>query len=138
MTLKGTLKSKVSYRIKRSKDSVFLRENFKDIGGYDQIGRILRELIEDGLLVSLGYGVYARTKKSRINNHLIPEKPLQELAKDVIRKLGMKSLPSSAERAYNEGRTTQVPTGRVIGIKGRIARKIGYNGNYVSFEQCTG
>ena len=32
------------------------------------------------------------------------------------------------------GKTTQVPTGPVIAVKGRISRKIGYGGTYVSYE----
>jgi hypothetical protein len=38
------------------------------------------------------------------------------------------------DRDYNAGRTTQVPTGRLIAIKGRVSRKIGYNGSYINFE----
>lgn len=135
MALKGTLKSRVSYRIKRSRSSVFVRKDFDDIGGYDQIGRILRQLVEEGFLISLGYGAYARTRKSKISGNLITEKPLQDLAKELMNKLGVKTTQSTSEKAYNEGISTQVPTGRVIGVKGRVARKIGYKGKYISFEQ---
>ena len=117
MSLKDTLESRVSYRIKRSKDSVFLRKDFEDIGGYDQIGRILRQLVGKGVLIYLGYGTYARARQSTISGNLVPEKPLPELAKEAMRKLGVKTTPSTAEKAYNAGRTTQVPTGRVIGVK---------------------
>jgi hypothetical protein len=41
---------------------------------------------------------------------------------------------SSYDQAYNQGQTTQVPTERVIGVKGRVARKIGYEGKYITFE----
>ena len=34
-------------------------------------------------------------------------------------------------------KTTQVPTGPVIAVKGRISRKIGYGGAYVSYEPAT-
>ncbi|PCI37244.1 MAG: hypothetical protein COB46_13725 [Rhodospirillaceae bacterium] len=135
MALKGTLESRVSYRIKRSHASVFLRKDFADIGGYDQIGRILRKLVKDERLINLGYGAYARAQKSRISGNLIPERPLQELAKEIMRKLGVKTVPSTAERAYNQGQSMQVPAGRVVGVKGRVARKIGYNGKYISFEK---
>lgn len=56
---------------------------------------------------------------------------MPELAKEAMRKLGIKTAPSTAEKAYNAGRTTQVPTGRVIGVKGRVAHKLGYNGKYM-------
>jgi hypothetical protein len=135
MALSGTLQSRVSYRIKRSKDSVFLREDFNDIGGYDQIGRVLRQLVKNETLIDLGYGTYARAKKSAISGKIVPEKPLRELAQEAMQKLGVKTMPSTAEQAYNAGKSTQVPTGRVIGVQGRVARKIGYDGKYISFEK---
>lgn len=135
MPIKDTLKGKISYRVKRSKTPVFVRDDFKDIGGYDQVGRVLRGLVREGSLVSLGYGTYARSKKSSISGKVIPEAPLPELAKGLLKKLGIKVVPSSAERAYNSGKSTQVPTGRVIGVKGRVVRRIGYNGRYISFEK---
>jgi hypothetical protein len=46
-------------------------------------------------------------------------------------------VPSSYDRAYNEGKTSQIPTGRVIGVKGRVVRKIGYDGKYVTFEHIS-
>ncbi|ACL02853.1 DUF6088 family protein [Desulfatibacillum aliphaticivorans] len=137
MPVKNTLESKITYRVKRSKTPVFVRDDFKDIGGYDQVGRILRGLVKKGVLVSLGYGAYARSKRSSVSGAVVPEKPLPELAKELLKKLGVKVVPSSAERAYNSGKTTQVPTGRVIGVKGRIVRRIGYNGRYISFEKVS-
>lgn len=135
MPVKDTLEGKITYRVKRSKTSVFVRDDFKDIGGYDQVGRVLRGLVKKELLVSLGYGTYARSKKSSVSGAVVPEKPLPELAKELLKKLGVKVVPSSAERAYNSGKSTQVPTGRVIGVKGRIMRRIGYKGRYISFEK---
>lgn len=135
MPIKDTLEGKITYRIKRSKTPVFVRDDFKDIGGYDQVGRILRGLVKNGLLISLGYGTYARSRKSSISGAVVPEEPLPELAKKLLKKLGIKVVPSSAERAYNSGKSTQVPTGRVIGVKGRIVRRIGYKGKYISFEK---
>ena len=134
MPIKNTLEGKITYRVKRSKSPVFVRDDFKDIGGYDQVGRILRGLVKKELLISLGYGVYARSKKSSISGVVVPERPLPELAKELLEKIGVKIVPSSAERAYISGKSTQVPTGRMIGVKGRIVRRIGYNGRYISFE----
>ncbi len=135
MPIKDTLEGRIAYRVKRSKTPVFMRNDFKDIGGYDQVGRILRGLVKKDLLISLGYGTYARSKKSSVSGAVVPERPLPELAKDLLKKLGVKVVPSSAEKAYNSGISTQVPTGRVIGVKGRVVRRIGYNGRYVSFEK---
>ena len=120
MPIKNTLEGKITYRVKRSKTPVFVRDDFKDIGGYDQVGRILRNLVKKGLLVGLGYGTYARSRKSSVSGTIVPEKPLPELARDLLKKLGVKIASSSAEKAYNSGKSTQVPTGRVIGLRAEL------------------
>jgi len=52
MPIKDTLEGKITYRVKRSKTPVFVRDDFKDIGGYDQVGRILRGLVKKTSLFS--------------------------------------------------------------------------------------
>ena len=59
---------------------------------------------------------------------------LPRLGREAVKRLGIKVVPSKMEEEYNSGKSTQVPTGRVIGVEGRISRKIGYQGVYVSFE----
>jgi len=137
MPIRDTIEGRVTYRIRRCKTPVFVRDDFKDIGGYDQVGRVLRGLVKKDFLINLGYGAYARSKRSSVSGAIVPEKPLPELAKALLKKLGVEAAPSSAEKAYNSGKSTQVPTGRVIGVKGKIARRIGYNGKYISFEKVT-
>ena len=88
------------------------------------------------MLIKIGQGVYARSKTSRLTGKVTLERPIQELAKMALSKLKVKVAPSSYDKAYNEGKTTQVPTGRVIGVKGRVSRKIGYNGKYISYERA--
>jgi hypothetical protein len=51
-----------------------------------------------------------------------------------LERLGVEVVPSALESDYNVGKTTQVPTGRMIAIRGRVNRKIGYGGAYVSYE----
>ena len=67
----------------------------------------------------------AKAKKSPITGELVPVVPLAELAKEVLARLGIQTALSCMEKDYNTGKTTQVPTGRVIAVKGRISRKIG-------------
>ena len=136
MSVKQTLRNRMSYRIKRSAVPVFVPDDFRDLSDNDQIGRVFRNFIKSGFLIKIGQGIYARSKLSKLTGKPTLEKPIQDLAKDALEKLGVKVMPSSFEQAYNEGQTTQVPTGRVIGVKGRVSRKIGYNGRYVTFEQA--
>lgn len=129
-----TLSYKVSARIARKNNAVFVREDFEDIGGYDQIGRILRQLATEGKLIKIGYGLYAKAKRSTLTGELVPVLPLPTLAKEALERLGVEIGTSRLEKDYNAGITTQVPTGRKIAIKGRVSRKIGYNGAYISYE----
>lgn len=133
----NTLKSKIKYRLSRSKETVFTPQDFFDLSGRDQVGRVLRSLVAEGTLLKVGYGLYTKTRKSTVTGNVVPEKGLPDLAKEALNKLGVEVGPSSAELAYNSGQSTQVPTGRVIGVKGRVSRKIGYNGKYVTLERLS-
>ena len=130
-----TLETKLLKRIDRKRGDVFLRSDFGDLGGYDQVGRALRELVREGRLVKIGQGLYARARPSLTNGEPIPVGGLGAL-KQALRRVGVETLPSKLERAYNSGETTQVPTGRVVGVSRRVRRKIGYGGFSLSFERA--
>lgn len=137
MDKKRKLKDKIMIRISLKKCAVFLREDFEDLGGYDQIGRILRQLAREGKIIKIGYGLYAKAKISPLTGKLVPVLALPTLAREAIERLGLQTSPSRLEQEYNAGRTTQVPTGRLIAVNGRISRRIGYNGTYVSYEAAS-
>lgn len=136
MTCKNTLESRMSYRIARKAQRVFLREDFTDLGrGYRQIGRVLQKFVKEGKLVSIGYGLYARTRLSSVTGNVITDGPLPWLAKEFLDRRNIKVVPASAEVAYNSGASTQVPTGRAIGVRSRISRRIGFGGAFISYEK---
>ncbi|MDN5214693.1 DUF6088 family protein [Fulvivirgaceae bacterium BMA12] len=137
MPIKQTLEGKMRYRIKRGRDSVYIPSDFFDLSDRDQVGRVLRQFIKKGMLIKLGQGIYARAKLSSLTGKPVPEKDLRSLALEALKKLGIKTAPSSQEQAYNRGQSTQVPTGRVIGVRDRISRTIGYNGRFIKYERIT-
>lgn len=137
MPIKNTLEGKMQYRIKRSKSSVFIPSDFFDLSDRDQVGRVFRKLVAKGLLIKIGQGIYARTKISKINQKPIPEKDIRSLAIEALEKYGVKVVESTYDKAYNNGNTTQVPTGRVIGVRQRVSREIGFNGKYIKFEKIS-
>jgi hypothetical protein len=136
MKTRQTLERRITSRIAKKKADVFVRDDFTDLGGYDQVGRSLRNLVAKKKLLKVGYGLYARAARSPLTGRTVPRVGLREIACQALDRLNVKTAPSSYERAYNAGRTTQVPTGRVIGVTGRISRKIGYDGKYVTFERA--
>ena len=65
----------------------------------------------------------------------MPVKGLATL-NEALQRVGVETLPTRLERAYNAGETTQVPTGRVVGVTRRVRRKIGYGDFTLSFERA--
>ena len=108
--------------------------DFLDLSDRDQVMRALRKLIAKNLIMKVGQGVYVKAKESKLTGKIIPQIGLAEIGKAVAKKLNIKVLPSRYELWYNEGKTTQVPSGKVIAIKGTILRKIGFNGVYIIYE----
>jgi hypothetical protein len=130
-----TLETKLLNRIERKRGDVFLRADFEDLGGYDQVGRALRTLIRKRELVKVGQGLYARARASSINGEAIPAKGLATL-NEALQRVGVETVLTRLEQAYNAGQTTQVPTGRVVGVRRRVRRKIGYGDVTLSFERA--
>jgi hypothetical protein len=127
MPRRRTLREKIEARIDRKKgDSVFLTREFASLGGEDQVLRALRGLVRDGRLVRLGYGVYGRAIISRLSGEPLLYSPtgLRGAAREALTKLGVEWEPTEAERAYNEGRSTQIPVNPVLRVKGRFSRRL--------------
>ena len=135
MKYSKTIEGKMAIRIARKQSSVLLREDFDDLGGYDQVGRALLALTKKGKLIKIGYGLYAKAKISPLTGNTVPIEPLPALAQRALDRLGASPKPSRAATDYQEGRSTQVPTGRLINVNKRISRKIAYNNIAVSYER---
>ena len=130
------LENRVLKRLARKGGDVFLRDDFSDLGGYDQVGRVLRHLVRTGQLVKIGHGLYTRAAPSPFDGTPTPVKGLRALAAEALGRLGIETAPTRLEQDYRAGRTTQVPAGRVIAVNKRVRRRIGYNGTFLSFERA--
>ena len=134
-TMIQPLKTRLLKRIARKRGDVFLRADFDDLGGYDQVGRVLRQLVRQGALMKIGFGLYARAVQSPFSDSPVPPQGLTTLT-EALKRLEIKTAPSRLEQDYIAGRTTQVPTGRVVAVARRVRRKLGYNGFFLSFERA--
>jgi hypothetical protein len=130
-----TLEDRLLKRIDRKRGDVFLRADFEDLGGYDQVGRALRKIMSEGRLVRIGQGLYARARPSITSGEPVPARGLATLT-EAFDRVGIKTVPTRLEQAYNAGETTQVPTGRVVGVTRRVRRRIGYGGINLNFERA--
>jgi Family of unknown function (DUF6088) len=133
-----TLREKIEARIARKKgEDVFLTREFTDLGGEDQVLRALRGLMREGHLVRLGYGVYGRAFKSRLSGKPVLQSSngFISAARQALDKLGVEWEPTESERAYNEGRSTQVPVNPVVRVKGRFSRQLRYGNSELVLER---
>jgi len=129
MPRRKTLRDRIEDRITRKKsDDVFLTREFADLADEDQVLRALRGLVRDERLVRLGYGVYGRAVKSRLSGQpmLYSSNGFIGAARQALDKLGVEWEPVESERAYNEGRSTQVPVNPVVRVRGRFQRRLRY------------
>src|ERR1700732_4835807 len=127
MRRQKTLRERIETRIARKRgEDVFLPREFADLGGEDQVLRVLRGLTRKGRLVRLGYGVYGRAITSKLSGEPILYSPngFARAARPALTKLGVKWDPTEPERAYNEGRSMQVPVNPAVRVKGRFSRRL--------------
>lgn len=113
---------------------IYLTSDFSYLGTRYQIRKEINRLIESGELIRISKGVYARGIKSKLTGEIIPELPLPMLARAALKRLGIQTAPSMLEASCNSGTTTQVPTGRLIGITKPSKRKITWDGVTIKFE----
>jgi hypothetical protein len=116
---------------------LFLTREFRDPGGEDQVVRALRDLVRDGSLVRLGYGVYGHAETSRLSGEpmLAARGGFLDAARQALGKLGVAWEPTAFQRAYNAGRSTQVPVNPAVRVKGRFARRLRYQNTELRLER---
>lgn len=133
----GTLREKVAARIAARRDDVFLPGEFRDLGGEDQVLRALRALVRDGRLIRLGYGVYGRAETSRLSGKpmLAARGGFIGAVRQALDKLGVSWEPTESQRAYNEGRSTQVPVNPAVRVKRRFQRRLRYQDAELRLER---
>jgi hypothetical protein len=137
MGRRPTLRQRIEARIAKRRDNAFLTREFLDLGGERQVLRALRELTDNGKLIRLGYGVYGRAEISPLTNKpMLAGDGFGPVSRQVLDKLRVPWEPTTAERDYNEGRSTQVPmTPRVRLRNSRFSRKLRYNTMELTIER---
>lgn len=133
----GTMKleERMLRSIRQRNSNVVFRSEFSRMGSSSQVTEVLKSLQAKGILVRIGTGVYAKTRKSSITGAIIPAGSLETLATEALKKMGVQVRAGSAAAEYNSGRTTQLP-GAFVANTGdrRITRKIAVGGRAVVYE----
>tara|TARA_Y100000296_G_scaffold30460_1_gene35428 strand:- start:323 stop:844 length:522 start_codon:yes stop_codon:yes gene_type:complete len=122
-----TIQDRIKTRVKRSKRSVFLRSDFKDIADYDQVGRGLRSLAREGLLMKIGYGLYARARVNRITGKLMPDNAAgaDGVLIEAMERLDVDYKFDDLSNMNFSGQSTQIPASvKIVPTDPRFTRKI--------------
>ncbi|HDL8116186.1 TPA: S-adenosylhomocysteine hydrolase [Yersinia enterocolitica] len=121
-----TIKERIQTRLKRSKRYVFTRDDFKDIADYDQIGRVLCNLVKEGLLLRVGYGLYTKARKNSITGKIMPASPggSDAVILESLDRLNVDYTLDASTTKYIKGETTQVPAYTQVKTSPRFKRAL--------------
>jgi hypothetical protein len=136
MMAKATSKDRILASLTRSKNSVFLREEFNRFGNYRQVCRVVKELLDEGRIVRLGYGTYVKARPSTISGKPVPDGSLVNIGMEAMKKLGIEVSPGKDMQALIRGESTQVPMLPILNIgKARVSRKLSLGSRSLVYEK---
>lgn len=83
------LRDKLRKALGRKRTNGFLRADFVDLGSEAQLSRALRNLVDEGAVVKIGVGIYAKAKRSALSGKPMHDRQLpivqrQYLPHDVL------------------------------------------------------
>jgi len=133
------LQERMLRAIKLRPGNVILRKELAGLGSASQVTDALKSLLARSVLVRIGTGVYAKTRKSSVTGSIIPAGSLETLGIEALRKLRVPVSPGKAAAAYNAGTTTQIPGAFVANTgRRRISRRISVGGRSLKYENDYG
>lgn len=137
MARPNSIQEKIESRVAKRDDAVFLTREFNDLGEKRQVLRALAKSVEQGKLIRLGYGVYGKAEQSTLSGKpmLAARQGFLDASRQALTKLGVDWEPGQWEKAYNEGRSTQIPMNAAVRIKGRFSRRLSYRGKALVVER---
>jgi hypothetical protein len=136
MMAKATIKDRILASLRTSNSKVFFREEFNDFGNYRQVSRVIKELLDEGRILRLGYGTYVKARPSSTSGKPVPDDSLVNIGMEAMKKLGIKVSAGKDMQALISGATTQVPMLPVINIgKARVCRKLSLGSRSLVYEK---
>ncbi|GLQ71173.1 DUF6088 family protein [Vibrio penaeicida] len=107
-----TAVERVYQKIKRSRRYVFERKDFDGFASYDQIGRALRQLVKQGELIKLGYGLYTKARMNSLTGRPMPTNPggSDALMREILKMKGVDFEMDSLSLQSLSGESTQIPS----------------------------
>ncbi len=127
-------KSNILDYIMRLPGNIVLRSDVNKMGTPRKISRNLKSLINEGKLIKLGYGIYAKTEQNPYLSTNIIKSGFTAASLEALDRLGIKWEPGKFIKDYNEGRSTQVPANFSVRLKTRYRGTIKDGERILKFE----
>lgn len=106
-----TATDRIAQKIKRSRRYVFERKDFYGYASYDQIGRVLKKLVDKGVLMKIGYGLYTKSTINSLTSKPMPSNPggTDAIMREILKLRGVDfELDAMSLKSIN-GQSTQIP-----------------------------
>jgi hypothetical protein len=133
---KATSKDRILASLRASNSKVFLREEFNRFGNYRQVCRVVKELLDEGRILRLGYGTYVKARPSTISGKPVPDDSLVNIGMEAMKKLGIKVNAGKDMQALISGESTQVPMLPIVNIgNARVCRKLSLGTRSLVYEK---
>ena len=131
----ATTRERLQRSVAARQGEVVLRRDLHGLGSASQVSRGLKQLVDDGKLVRIGLGVYAKATPSRLSGQPAPRQTLEVLAAETFARLGIAWQQGKAQRLYNAGLTTQVPWRTTFNTSPRrVTRRLQVGKGVVEYE----
>jgi len=131
---KNSFRNSLLEVIKKMSGAVVLRKDVEFLGSDRQVSRGIKALVEDGVLVKLGLGVYAKARESQYLGRPVIRAGFTDACIEALERLGVRWEVCQAIKDYNEGKSRQVPARFEIRLKSRFRRKLAYGNQMLRIE----
>ncbi len=131
---KNTFREKLLQKIQGMQKEVLIWSDFKKFGSSRQISRALKDLIDDGQLVRIGRGIYAKATSSKYIDEPIITIGFEKSCIEALKRFNVEWELSQLIKDYNAGKSKQVPAQMEVRLKTRFRRKLTYGNRQFRFE----
>lgn len=129
------LEDRMRRSITQRQSTVVLRSEFAGMGSAAQVGRVLARLVDDGKLVKISKGAFAKTRINKFTGKPTPAATLEAISAELFAKLGIDVAPSRLVEDYNSGKSTQIPPTTIVNTGSRrITRKVTVGNRSIAYE----
>ncbi|HIF9279775.1 TPA: DUF6088 family protein [Photobacterium damselae] len=117
----------VALKIERSKRYVFEHKDFEGIASYAQVGRVLKQLVEQHLLIKIGFGLYVKARLDRSTGESVPilhPEGLNGIIKEIFKMRGIKPEMNELDFKNVDEKTPSSPPHHVFWNTKKFKRKL--------------